>query len=268
MIDTIAEASNHNRGSLPGKDSDEWRTPIKVVRALERHLRLQFIMDMAATDHNAICPIYFTKEDDALAQGATAVLDKIRAAGIEPDPRIHALWCNPPYGSTGLDPWIEQASLVSKVSGLPWVFLLPASRSEQDWLYLRPAADYEVIFMRRRVPYLRPDGTPGKAPNHPSFSIAFPGKNDAILGGSFTHLDWKKEKKPEAQAVTLGTVTGRIPDHQRNTMNPETETQTAPEATQPLELKPEHVDTGSEAQESLDTEATPAAAPESDTVAS
>ncbi|MEO7958427.1 MAG: DNA N-6-adenine-methyltransferase [Fibrobacteria bacterium] len=191
---TETEVSKHNRGSTPGNDSDEWRSPLRVVRAIERHFGFHFVADMAATQENAICPIYFTKEDNTLSASIEDIYAKIKRTVLNPDPTLHALWCNPPYGSTGLEPWIDAANRVSK-SGprLPWVFLLPASRSEQDWLYMRPPTDYHVTFLRRRVPYLRPDGTPGKAPNHPSFVLAFPGAGEPsrMLGGAFSHLDWK-----------------------------------------------------------------------------
>jgi phage N-6-adenine-methyltransferase len=194
MIEAQAETevNNHNRGSLPGKDSDEWRTPLPVLRAIERHYGIQFIADMAATPDNALCPVFFTKEDNTLTLPATIIRDRIRAFLQTPSPSLHALWCNPPYGSTGLEVWIQNAIEVSAAIGLPYVLLVPASRCEQDWFYVRDADEYGVGFLRRRVPFLRPDGTPGKAPNHPSFVLGFPGQCPTIVPGRFSHIHWKR----------------------------------------------------------------------------
>ena len=86
---------------------------------------------------------------------------------------------------------MDHAHGVSKVTGLPYILLVPASRCEQDWFYSVPCGEFHVAFLRRRVPYLRPDGTPGKAPNHPSFVIAYPGDNPNIRAGRFSQLDWR-----------------------------------------------------------------------------
>jgi phage N-6-adenine-methyltransferase len=189
---TVSEVNNHNRGSIPGKDSDEWRTPLTVIRAIERHFGIQFVADMAATPDNALCSVYFTKEENTPSLSAKYVLDKISTFLPAPDPGIHALWCNPPYGSTGLECWIDHARHISAGTGLPYVLIVPASRCEQDWFYLRAAYEYHVGFMRRRVPFLRPDGTPGKAPNHPSFVLGFPGQCPTIVPEKFSHIQWKR----------------------------------------------------------------------------
>jgi len=181
--------TKHDRGSTPGNDSDEWRSPLPLVRSTERHLGITFIADMAATPENALCPIYFTKHDNPLRMTGREIRDRI-GPNAHPD-QGHALWNNPPYGSTGLDPWIVLAHQFSSDYGFPWVLPLPASRTEQSWMYVRPACDYKVTFLRHRVPYLREDGTPGKAPNHPSLLITFPGHNPTIKGGTFSLLAWK-----------------------------------------------------------------------------
>lgn len=185
------KATRNNRGSVPGKASDEWRTPLKVIRAIERHLGVQFIADMAATRDNALCPIYFTKEDDTLTMPMEAIVDRLLASITNPLPAVHALWCNPPYGSTGLEPWIDRAAEVSLLTGLPWIMLLPASRSEQPWFHSRPAEDMNLTYLKERVDYLRADGLPGGRPNHPSHVVTFPGRNPRIAGGRFSHLAWK-----------------------------------------------------------------------------
>lgn len=190
-----AKATRNNRGSVPGKDSDEWRTPLPVLRAIERHLGVRFIADMAADRDNALCPVFFTKEDDTLTITAGKILERIREYIPAPDPDKHALFCNPPYGSTGLAPWINKAALVSKWIDLPWVFLLPASRTEQPWMHIRPASEFNLALVKYRIAYIRPDGTPGTRPNHPSMVMTFPGECSHIVGGRFSQLDRGKAVK-------------------------------------------------------------------------
>ncbi|MEO7778492.1 MAG: DNA N-6-adenine-methyltransferase [Fibrobacteria bacterium] len=187
------KVSRSNRGSLPGEDSDEWRTPLPVLRAIERHLGVHFIADMAADRHNSVCPIYFTREDDTLAMNAGSIRDRIRDSLPAVDPQKHALFCNPPYKATGLAAWIQKGAAVSKWIDLPWVFLLPASRTEQPWMHLRPAHEFNLTLVKHRIAYIRPDGTPGTRPNHPSMVMAFPGENRRILGGRFSLLNREKE---------------------------------------------------------------------------
>lgn len=186
----------NNRGSVKGNDSDEWRTPLPVLRAIERHLGVHFIADMAADMNNALCSIFFTREDDTLTMAPAAMLERMQTMIPNPDPDRHALWCNPPYGNTGLAPWIEKAAVVTKEIDLPWVFLLPASRTEQPWMHIRPAEEFNLALVKYRIAYLRPDGSPGLRPNHPSLVMTFPGLNHRILGGRFSQLDRGKVVKP------------------------------------------------------------------------
>jgi phage N-6-adenine-methyltransferase len=191
-METQTLPSTHNRGSTPDVESDEWRTPPHLVRAIERHLGLSFIADMASTRENRICPIHFTKDDDTLSLDSEVLFGRILLEmGDRPWKTGKAVWCNPPYGATGLEPWIAAGREFSKRYGIPWVNLLPASRSEQAWLYAYPPQEYHITYLRGRVPYLRPDGSPGKSPNHPSFVITFPGDHFDIRGGRFSHLDWR-----------------------------------------------------------------------------
>ena len=50
-------------------NSDEWTTPSALFRALDR--RFGFELDPAATKENALCPMYFTKEDSGLLKSRT-----------------------------------------------------------------------------------------------------------------------------------------------------------------------------------------------------
>lgn len=193
MIAAAAKPSRNNRGSTPESSSDEWRTPLKLFRAIERHLGLIFIADMAATKDNALCPIYFTEEDNTLLLPSDDILSRLHRSHTTVDPDRHALFCNPPYKNTGLTAWMEKGKLVSERLGLPWVNLLPASRTEQEFMHMYAADKFHLDFLKKRADYLREDGTPGGRPNHPSFLVTFPGSNKRILGGTFGLMEWRDE---------------------------------------------------------------------------
>lgn len=191
----MAKPSKHNRGSTPGEDSDDWRTPLPVLRAIERHLGLIFIADMAASEENALCSVYFTEQDNTLEMPVGAIKDRILEGFPTPTVQRHGLFCNPPYKSTGLIPWLTKGAEVAKRLDIPWSFLLPASRTEQPWMHLFPAREFHLTLIKHRIAFLRPDGTPGLRPNHPSMVMTFPGANEGIFRGCFSLLNREKAVK-------------------------------------------------------------------------
>lgn len=52
--------------TLFSKNSDEWQTPLDLFQDLDREFH--FDLDACATPENAMCPEYFTKEQDGLEQ--------------------------------------------------------------------------------------------------------------------------------------------------------------------------------------------------------
>lgn len=191
MIAPAPKPSRNNRGSTPDKSSDNWRTDPRLFRVIQQHLGVQFLADMAADADNALCPVFFDKDYDTLVQPAEDIVARILRFHPNPDPRRQALWCNPPYGSTGLEPWLLKARQVSTISGLPWVNLLPASRTEQDFFYSLKPTEYKLDFLRKRADFRRPNGTAGGRPNHPSMLLTLPGRNTEIIPGTFGHLEWR-----------------------------------------------------------------------------
>jgi phage N-6-adenine-methyltransferase len=72
--------------------TDLWATPIAFFQKL--NMEFGFTLDPCATDENAKCKKYYTKEQDGLVQNWDGEI----------------VFCNPPYGREVLA-WVEKASM-------------------------------------------------------------------------------------------------------------------------------------------------------------
>lgn len=124
----------------------------------------KFTLDVAAAEHNAKAPKFYTREDDGLSQPWTGVV-----------------WCNPPYSDCGA--WVRKA-WEEWDSGHEFglyviAMLLPANRVEQAWwqdlvepFRDRPGEPLRVEFLRGRMRFHRPDWQPGPKGDRPPFGCA------------------------------------------------------------------------------------------------
>ena len=126
----------------------EWATPLWLYTFLDR--RFHFTLDPCATEDNAKCDLYSTKEDDGLAQPWGD----------------HRVFMNPPYGND-LPFWIRKAHDAA-LQGALVVALIPARTDTTYWNKYVMAAD-EVIFIEGRIKF---GGQRNSAP-FPSAIIVF-----------------------------------------------------------------------------------------------
>lgn len=121
-----------------------------------------FTVDAAASAENALLPVFWTREQNALAQSWSA----------------HRVWCNPPYSV--LAPWIQKAWTEMQRDCELVVMLLPANRTEQPfWQKLiEPYRDtggafhgvrLTTRFVGGRVEFGYPAGT--ENPRRPTFGV-------------------------------------------------------------------------------------------------
>lgn len=176
----MTKASRNNRGSTREIQDTSWRTPVPLVKAIARHFRCTFVLDAAATAENTLCDAFITKGMDTLNMSEADLLHNFRKGHrCAQEKTVHqiavpATWCNPSYFSSAeLLKWIEVGAQFAHNNRIPWVFLLPASRAEQDWYHLAIKWQAQFAFPEGRIAYLKPDGTSGDSPNHPSVVIAF-----------------------------------------------------------------------------------------------
>lgn len=117
------KARNHPQQAVRD-DVDDRRTPRDFFDPL--HAGRRFTVDAAASDANALLPVYWTRETNALLQSWAG----------------HRVWCNPPY-SKGLDLWLAKAWDEMQCDCASVTMLLPANRCEQRWWqdYVEPTRD-------------------------------------------------------------------------------------------------------------------------------
>ena len=151
------------------KWTDEWPTPRDFFAKLDR--RYRFTLDPCATAENATCPVYFTREQDGLAQ----------------DWGTHRVFCNPPYGRmTGK--WARKCFEASQKGAL--VVLLVFARTDTKWFHQWVQGKAKIEFIRGRLRFGEADCAPFPSmlavysPNRPALTCArcgngFIGRSDA-----------------------------------------------------------------------------------------
>lgn len=127
-----------NKGLMSSKSSD-WCTPKDFFTMIDDVYK--FDLDPCATKENAMCPAYFTKEDDGLTRDW-----------------FGAVYMNPPYGRE-IGKWIQKAyEEVQKGNARFVVCLLPA-RTDTKWFH-----DYcvkgEIHFIKGRLKFSNKDSAP------------------------------------------------------------------------------------------------------------
>lgn len=131
----------------------EWETPQLFFDAL--NAEYHFDVDVCATENNAKCERYYSKEQDGLSQQWKGIC-----------------WMNPPYGRE-IGKWMRKA-YESSLYGATVVCLVPA-RTDTAWWH-----DYamkgEIEFLRGRLKF---GGSKTSAP-FPSALIIFRQRRDAI----------------------------------------------------------------------------------------
>jgi len=132
-------------------DKSEWRTPTWLFKKLDDEFH--FDLDAAATNENALAPLYFTKEDDALKQDWYV------------KGQVEKIFLNPPYGRDVVRSFVREAFWESR-SGATVVCLIPFVGSGWFKTYCFRAKEIRII---GRVKYIGYDLEGNKIENSPTF---------------------------------------------------------------------------------------------------
>lgn len=174
-----------NLGTGDGRRAD-WRTPRWLFDLLDKEFH--FTLDAAATPENALCPMFFTEEQNGLEKSWTMFAAGMGKLGSG------AVFCNPPYGQKQLPKWMSKAFLEScptSTTGVTCVLLVPA-RTDAYWFH-DLAMLGEVRFIRSRVNF---DGGGRKAP-FPSCVVIFRKGSDARHGSMSSIISPDRRKRAD-----------------------------------------------------------------------
>jgi phage N-6-adenine-methyltransferase len=136
-------------------DSNEWETPQDFFDKLNEEFK--FTLDPCATNHNAKCNKYYTKQDDGLLQ----------------DWGGERVFMNPPYGRE-IGKWVKKAYQES-LKGAIVVCLIPA-RTDTSYYhdYIFPYA--EIRFIRSRMKFKHQNQEKADNAPFPSAIVIFDNK--------------------------------------------------------------------------------------------
>lgn len=115
--------------------TEDWETPQWLYEALDE--RYHFTLDPCASEENHKCDVYFTKEEDGLAQ----------------DWGNHTVFCNPPYGR-GVEKWVK-ACYYHALNGRGDVVMLLPARTDTKWfhIYMWNCNFCRIEFLRGRLKF-------------------------------------------------------------------------------------------------------------------
>lgn len=119
-----------------------------------------FTLDTAATDQNAKCAAYYTKEQDGLLQ-----------------PWVGRVWCNPPYGRQ-IGKWVARARQAAMSGEAEIVVMLLPARTDTRWWHdyiwdertHQPRPGVRVRLLRGRIKFI---GTKRGSAPFPSAVVIF-----------------------------------------------------------------------------------------------
>lgn len=130
--------------------TDLWATPQDFYNKLNDEFC--FTLDPCATNNNAKCTIFFTKEQDGLSQSWEG----------------HNVFCNPPYGRE-LYKWVKKAYEESRKPNTLVVMLIPArtdTRYFHEFIYHKAK---EIRFIKGRLKF----GNATNSAPFPSMVVVF-----------------------------------------------------------------------------------------------
>ena len=130
-----------------------WCTPQDFFDKLNEEFR--FVLDPAATEKTAKCPLYYTPETDGLSQSWN---------------RGGAVFCNPPYGSE-IGKWVKKAYDEAQ-KGQTIVLLLPA-RTDTKYFHDYIYGKAEIRFLRGRIRFTDEDGRASDPAPFPSMIVIY-----------------------------------------------------------------------------------------------
>ncbi|MDN7044819.1 DNA N-6-adenine-methyltransferase [Lactiplantibacillus plantarum] len=140
-------------------NKEDWETPQDFYDRL--NAKYHFEWDLAASDDNAKCSCYFTRDDNSLEQDWEGLSGN--------------LFLNPPYGRE-LKLWVKKAATTGLKDKQNLVMLIP-SRTDTSYWHDYIFNHAEIKFLRGRLKF-EVDGISGDSAPFPSAIVIYTGDGD------------------------------------------------------------------------------------------
>ncbi|MFU0834046.1 MAG: phage N-6-adenine-methyltransferase [Lactiplantibacillus plantarum] len=137
-------------------NKEDWETPQDFYDRL--NAKYHFEWDLAASDDNAKCSCYFTRDDNSLEQDWEGLSGN--------------LFLNPPYGRE-LKLWVKKAATTGLKDKQNLVMLIP-SRTDTSYWHDYIFNHAEIKFLRGRLKF-EVDGVSGDSAPFPSAVVIYTG---------------------------------------------------------------------------------------------
>jgi phage N-6-adenine-methyltransferase len=130
--------NEQTRKVLHSSDVMNWRTPPELFAALNDEFDFQ--LDAAASADNALCPFWYSEQQNALKR-----------------PWDGRVWCNPPYGRQ-IGHWTAHARGQVECGNAELVVMLIPSRTDTRWWHDDVMRAQTVRLIRGRLRFLTESG--------------------------------------------------------------------------------------------------------------
>ena len=154
--------------------ADEWYTPPEDIEVI---YKVMGSIDLDPTSNDIAnrrvgADRYYTKDDSCLDKDWST-----------PQSEGSTVFMNPPYSKPA--PWVDQLQEEHRLGHVKEaIILLNVSTSSQWWQQLR---DYPICFCKKRIRFMRPDGTRGKSPRYAN-AFVYVGDRPARFARQFARL--------------------------------------------------------------------------------
>ena len=138
---------------LFSNNSNEWGTPDELFNSLNEEFH--FTLDPCATDQNAKCEYYYTKNENGLLQSW----------------KNETVFCNPPYGKE-LKQWVKKCYEEHKKNGITVVMLIPA-RTDTSYFHEYIYMQSEIRFIKGRLKFINKNGEIAGTAPFPSMLVIY-----------------------------------------------------------------------------------------------
>lgn len=124
----------------PGRSKQDYQTPSEFLEAVKSRLHIPYFeCDLAASDTNAVCGVYYTERDDSLSDACSWVLGGHKWC-----------WLNPPFSN--ITPWVMKACKTARV-GAHVAMLVPASTGANWWRHWVDG-EAHVLLLNGRITFV------------------------------------------------------------------------------------------------------------------